>query len=165
MNLKLFFFSVLVLAEVASVEAQTNMGDSNRRPRSFDLGLAFSGDTLSFIRIMDNYKIEQLMDSLASSRNSVTCMNGLAVEVMRSRLGLLKEVSCKYYARNTMDNIRCMLHNLYHLTAIRPEGDHDFFGTTFISLHSISQYEEWLKSNGDQLCIDPSTRVLFVPRE
>ena len=122
-------------------------------------------DTTCYIKTMADYKIKQIMDSLALSKKPDECRNGFAVEVMRARLALLREISRKYYANNTMENIRCILHNLYCLTGIKPHGDGDLFGYTFISSHTVTQYEEWLESNKERLCIDLNTRILFVPHE
>ena len=165
MKLKICLFSVLLLINASYLRSQVNMSHSLKQSKGFNLDLLSLGDTITYIKIMDDYQIEQLMDSLSTSIILDECMNGFAIEVMKSRLCLLEEISRRYCIQNTMDNIRCILYNFYYLTGIKPQGDHDFYGTTFVSLHSISQYKEWLKSNKERLCIDSDSRLLFIPQE
>lgn len=165
MKLKICLFSVFLLINASYLRSQVNMSHSLKQSKGFNLDLLSLGDTITYIKIMDDYQIEQLMDSLSTSIILDECMNGFAIEVMKSRLCLLEEISRRYCIQNTMDNIRCILYNFYYLTGIKPQGDHDFYGTTFVSLHSISQYKEWLKSNKERLCIDSDSRLLFIPQE
>lgn len=154
---------ILTLATYANAQRGTNLTSEQSFPQFHTL--AVLSDTTCYIKIMHDYKIAQLMDSLASAKKSDECLNDFAVKVMRARLALLQEISNKYYPRNTMENIRCILYNLYRLTGIKHKEDHDFFGYTFISSYSISQYEKWLESNKERLCIDPVSRILFVTQE
>lgn len=150
-------------ATYANAQGGTNL--TSKQPFSHFHDLAVLSDTTCYIKIMDDYKIAQIMDSLASAKKLDECMNGFAVEVMRARLILLREISHQYYPNNTMENIRCILYNLYRLTGIKHKGDGDLFGYSFISSYSITQYEKWLESNKEILCIDSASRVLFVPQE
>ena len=165
MKLKICLFSVLLLINASYLRSQVNMSHSLKQSKGFNLDLLSLGDTITYIKIMDDYQIEQLMDSLSTSIILDECMNGFAIEVMKSRLCLLEEISRRYCTQNTMNSIRCILHNFYYLTGIKPQGDHDFYGTTFVSLHSISQYKVWLESNKERLCIDSASRLLFIPQE
>ena len=135
---------------------------SAQETKGFSLDLKSVQCDICFIKIMDDYKIKGMMDSLATCRDTNVCDNGFAVEVMQARLNLLREISHQHIARNTKENIRCMLQNLYRLTGIAPKGDGDYIGYTFISPHTISQYEEWFETNKNRLCIDMNTWLLFV---
>lgn len=165
MKLKIFLTLVLLLISASYLRSQVNVSHSLKQSKGFNLDLLSLGDTITYIKIMNDSQIEQLMDSLSTSIILDECMNGFAIEVMRSRLYLLEEISRRYCTQNTMDNIQCILYNFYYLTGIKHQSDHDFYGTTFISSHSISQYAEWLESNKERLCIDSDTRLLFIPHE
>lgn len=165
MKNKSHFIFVLVLLYATYANAQGCTDLTRKQPTSHFHVSDDSSSTTCYIKIMDDYKIAQIMDSLASAKKPDECMNGLAVEVMRARLILLREISHEYHLTNTMENIRCILYNLYRLTGIKHKGDGDFFGYTFISSYSVTQYEKWLESNKERLCIDSATRILFIQQE
>lgn len=159
------FVFVLIFMHATYANAQEGTNLNSKQPFSHFHDLAVLSDTTCYIKIIDDFKIRQMMDSLASAKKLDQCMNGLAVKVMRARLILLREISHKYYPNNTMENIRCILYNFYRLTGIKHKGDCDFWGYTFISSYSITQYEKWLESNKEILCIDSASGILFVPQE
>ena len=85
---------------------------------------------------------------------------------MKARLTLLREISHERECDPvTMDDIRCILYNLYCLTGIKHSGDHDLIGYRFLAPFSVTQYEEWLELNCEKLCIDLNTRLLFIVNE
>ena len=115
MKLKIFLTLVLLLTSASYLRSQVNMSHSLKQSKGFNLDLLSLGDTITYIKIMDDYQIEQLMDSLSTSIALDECMNGFAIEVMKSRLYLLEEISRRYCTQNTVDNIQCILYNFYYL--------------------------------------------------
>lgn len=146
--------------------AQRNLFSVNNSAfSSYKRTISFS-DTICNIKIMDNCEIKEMMDSLAIKKNTDECLNSFAIDVMKARLTLLREISHERECDPvTMDDIRCILYNLYCLTGIKHSGDHDLIGYRFLAPFSVTQYEEWLELNCEKLCIDLNTRLLFIVNE
>lgn len=165
MQVKIFFCGMIFATTLFGVYAQVNT------PHIIETGTTscqipiYLCDTICHIRIMDDYKIREAMDSLSISSKFDVHTNSFAIEVMYARLRLLRNISRKYIPRNTKEDIRCILQNLSYLTGIEPQGDADLFGITFISSYTISQYERWYDNNKGRICIDIDSRLLYTPNK